>query len=156
VVEMAYLKEKKFLVRVVVLAAVAGLFVGAAITYAVMQWTWKISTVATLKLMGVGVYKDVNFTVPVSEIDWGIVELSEKKNFSAYIKNESNVPITLTMHTEDWSPLNASSFISLSWDYSGSEIPVDGSIPVTFILNVDAATSGIESFSFTIVIVGSG
>ena len=153
---MAYLKEKKFLVRVVVLAVVVGLFVGAAVTYAVMQWTWKIPTVATLKLMGVGVYKDVNFTVPVSEIDWGIIEPGEQKNFSAYIKNESNVPITLTMHTEDWSPLNASSFISFSWDYNGTEIPVDGYIPVTFILNVDTATASIDSFSFTIVIIGSG
>lgn len=153
---MAYLKEKKFLVRVVVLAVVVGLFVGAAVTYAVMQWTWKIPTVATLKLMGVGVYKDVSFTVPVSEIDWGIIEPGEQKNFSAYIKNESNVPITLTMHTEDWSPLNASSFITLSWNYNGTEIPVDGYIPVTFILNVDPATASIDSFSFTIVIVGSG
>lgn len=153
---MAYLKEKKFLVRVVVLAAVLGLFIGATMTYAVMQWTRKIPTVATLKLMGVGVYKDVNFTVPVSEIDWGIVEHGETKNFSAYIKNESNVPITLTMHTEDWIPANASSFISFSWDYSGSEILVDGSIPVTFVLNVDPTTAGIDSFSFTIVIVGSG
>lgn len=153
---MAYLKEKKFLVRVVVLAVVVGLFVGAAVTYAVMQWTRKIPTVATLKLMGVGVYKDVNFTVPVSKIDWGILEPGEQKNFSAYIKNESNVPITLTMHTEDWSPLNASSFITLSWNYNGSKIPVDEYIPVTFILNVDPATTSIDSFSFTIVIVGSG
>jgi len=153
---MAYFNEKKFLVRVVALAVVVGLFVGAAVTYAVMQWTWKIPSIATLKLMGVGVYKDVNFTVPVSEIDWGILELGEQKNFSAYVKNESNVPITLTMHTEDWIPLNASSFISFSWDYNGSEILVDGYIPVTFVLNVDPATASIDSFSFTIVIIGSG
>ena len=153
---MAYVKEKKFLVRVVVLAAVVGLFVGAAVTYAVMQWTWKIPSIATLKLMGVGVYKDVNCTVAVLEIDWGIVEPGQQKNFSAYVKNESNVPITLTMYAEDWNPATASSFISLSWNYSGNEIPVDGSIPVTFVLNVDPATSGIDAFSFTIVIIGSG
>lgn len=153
---MAYLKEKKFLVRVVALAVVAGLFVGAAVTYAVMQWTWKISSMARLKLIGVGVYKDVNCTVPVSEIDWGILEPGETKNFSACIKNESNVPISLTMWTENWNPTDASSFISLTWDYDESEIPVDGSMPATVVLQVDPATPGIDAFSFIIVIVGSG
>lgn len=147
--------EQKFL-RIVALAVVVGLFVGSAVTYAVMQWTWRISSRATLKLMGVGVYKDVNCTISVLEIDWGIVEPGENKNLSAYIKNESNVPINLTMWTESWNPANASSFITFSWDYSASEIPVDASIPATFVLNVDPATGGIDTFSFIIVIVGNG
>ena len=149
-------KEKKFCVHVVVFAAVFGLCFGIVSTVAVMQWTHRIANSATLKLVGVGVYKDVNFTVPVTSIDWGLVEPGEEKKFSAYIKNESNVPLTLTMWTEDWDPANVSSFISLTWDYNGTEISVDSSIPVTFVLNVDAATSGIDAFSFTIVIVGSG
>lgn len=147
--------EQKFL-RIVALAVVVGLFVGSAVTYAVMQWTWRIPSRATLKLMGVGVYKDVNCTIPVLEIDWGVVEPGESKNFSAYIKNESNVPINLTMWTENWDPVNASSFMTFSWDYSASEIPVDASISATFVLNVDPATVGIETFSFIIVIVGNG
>ena len=147
--------EQKF-VRIVALAVVVGLFVGSAVTYAVIQWTWRISSRATLKLMGVGVYKDIDCTIPVLEIDWGIVEPDESKNFSAYIKNESNVPINLTMWTENWNPANASSFITFSWDYSASEIHVDASIPAIFVLNVDPATGGIDTFSFTIVIVGNG
>lgn len=147
--------EQKY-VGILALAAVLALLAGSAITFAVMHWTRRIPSSASLKVVGVGIYKDVNFTVSVTEIYWGVVEPGEDKSFSAYIKNESNVPITLTIWTEDWSPATASSFISLSWDYNGSKIPVDGSIPVTFVLNVDPATSGIESFSFTIVIVGSG
>ena len=147
---------KQSFVRLVALAAVLAFVAGSALTFAVMQWTRRIPSLATLKVVGVGVYKDVNFTVSVTEIDWGIVEPGENKSFSAYIKNESNVPITLTMYTEDWNPVNSSSFVSLSWDYDGSEIPVDGSIPVTLVLNVDPATAGISSFSFTIVIIGSG
>ena len=153
---MVRLKEKRFCVHVVALAAVFGLCLGVVSTVAVMQWTRRIPSSAALKVLGIGVYKDINFTVSVTEIDWGIVEPSESKSFSAYIKNESNVPITLTMHTEDWSPATASSFTTLTWDYGESEISVDGSIPVTFVLNVDAATSGIDVFSFTIVIVGNG
>jgi len=147
--------EQKYL-GILALAVVLALLAGSALTFAVMQWTRHIPSLATLKVVGVGVYKDVNFTVSVTEIDWGVVEPGENKSFSVYIKNESNVPITLTMQTEDWSPATASSFINFSWDYNGSEIPVDGSIPVTFVLNVDPATAGFDAFSFTIVIVGSG
>jgi len=147
--------ERKYL-GIVALATVLALLAGSVITFAVMQWTRRIPSSASLKVVGIGVYKDVNFTVSVTQIDWGMLEPGEKKNFSAYIKNESNVPITLSMWTEDWNPLNASSFISLSWNYDATQIPVDGSVPVTFALHVDAATSGIRSFSFTIVVVGSG
>lgn len=147
---------KRETIKIAALATVLSLFAGSAMTFAVMQWTRRIPSSAALKVLGIGVYKDVNFTVSVTEIDWGIVEPGENKSFSAYILNESNVPVTLTMQTEDWRPANASSWISLSWDYDGSEIPVDGSIPVTFVLTLDPATSGIDTFSFTIVIVGTG
>jgi hypothetical protein len=138
------------------LAVIAGLCAGSVLTFAVMQWTHRISNVASLKVVGVGVFKDVNFTVTVTQIDWGIVEAGENKNFSGYVKNESNVPITLSMYTEEWSPPNASGVISVTWDYGGGVIPTGGFVPVTFTLRVDPAVSTITSFSFTIVIVGSG
>jgi len=130
--------------------------IGSFSTVAVMQWTRRIPSSATVKAVGVGVYKDVNFTVSVTQIDWGIVEPGESKNFSAYIVNKSNVPITLSMATENWNPLNSSDFIALTWNYDGSEIAVDGHVFVTFVLTVDHAISGIDAFSFTVVIVGSG
>lgn len=140
----------------ILLAAVIGLIVGSIGTYAIMQWTAKISSRAQLKLVGVGVYKDVNFSLPVTEIDWGVVEPSETKNFSAYLKNESNVPISLSMYVENWNPPSASSFIALSWNCEASHVNIDGSLPVTFTLNVSASTAGFANFNFTIVIVGSG
>jgi len=130
--------------------------IGSFSTVAVMQWTRRIPSSATIKAVGVGVYKDVNFTVSVTQIDWGIVEPGESKNFSAYIVNKSNVPITLSMTTEDWNPVNSSDFIALTWNYDGSEIAVDGHVFVTFVLTVDHAISGIDAFSFTVIIVGSG
>ena len=129
---------------------------GSFTTIAVMQWTQRIPSSATVKAVGVGIYKDINFTVSVTQIDWGIVEAGESKNFSAYIVNRSNVPITLSMITENWNPVNASNFITLTWNYGGTEIAVDGYVFVTFVLSVDQATSGIDAFSFTIVVVGSG
>jgi len=129
---------------------------GSFTTIAVMQWTQRIPSSATVKAVGVGIYKDINFTVSVTQINWGIVEAGESKNFSAYIVNRSNVPITLSMTTENWNPMNASNFIILTWNYDGTQITVDGYVFVSFVLTVDQAISGIDAFSFTIVVVGSG
>lgn len=152
---MAVLKDKRIL-GIALLAAAMGLLVGSLATYGVMQWRATIRSTAQLKLLGVGVYKDVNFSVPITDIDFGILEPGQNKSISAYIKNESNVPITLTMFTQDWTPANASSFISLSWNCEGSHLDVDNSLLATFVLSLSPATTGFRSFSFTIVIVGSG
>jgi len=151
---MSYSVQRKFFISILVLSI--GLVAASLGAFAMMQWSQRIRNVATLKVVGVGVYKDANFTLLVTEIDWGVVEAGETKNFSAYIKNESNVPLSLAMSTEGWQPANASSFISLSWNYRGELIPVGGSVPVTLTLRVDSAISGIADFSFTIVIIGSG
>ena len=128
-----------------------GFFVGA-----VMERSRRISNQAAIKAVGVGVYRDPALTVPLTEINWGILELGEGKNHTAYIRNESNVPIMLVFATENWSPQNASSFVALTWDYDGQLLEVDGFVEVTFTLAVDPAISGIDTFSFDIVIVGTG
>jgi len=145
------LRKALFLVACVLCFAL-----GSFSTVAVMQWTQRIPSSAAVKAVGVGIYKDVNFTVSVTQIDWGIVEPGQNKNFSAYIVNRSNVPITLSMTTENWNPANASNFIALTWNYDGTKIAVDGYVFVTFVLSVDQAVSGIDAFNFTIVVTGSG
>jgi len=141
---------------ILLIALAVAFLLGSVSTFAVMEWSQRVHNVARVKVVGVGIYKDINFTVSVTEIDWGIIEPGESKNFSAYIVNESNVPLTLTIRTENWNPMNASSFMTLSWDYNGTQIGVGGSVPVTLTLQVAQTVSGIESFSFDIVIVGVG
>jgi len=115
-----------------------------------------IANVATIKTVGVGVYKDVDFTVSVTQIDWGVLEPGAAKNFTAYLRNESNVPISLNMTTQNWNPPEAESYISVSWDQEGKTLKPDQVVSVTFTLSVSADVSGVTRFSFEIVIVGSG
>lgn len=136
---------------VVAVSFAAGVFVGA-----IMENSRRISNKAAIKAVGVGVYQDSALTVPLTEIDWGVLEPREEKNYTAYIKNESNVPVRLALTTENWSPFNASSFVALTWDHNGLPLEIDGFVEVTFTLAVDPAISGIEAFCFDIVIVGSG
>jgi hypothetical protein len=121
-----------------------------------MQSTRRIENRAALKVVGVDVYQDSALTVPVVSIDWGMLEPGENKNYSCYIVNRSNVPIVLSLATENWQPTNASQFITLTWNYDGEHISIGGFAPVTLTLYIDPATMGITSFSFDITITGSG
>jgi hypothetical protein len=145
--------------KAIVLAVFFAFILGVAstlITQALMQSTWHIENRAVLKVVGVDVYQDSALTIPVVSIDWGILEPGENKNYSCYIVNRSNVPVVLSLATENWQPTNASQFITLTWNYDGEPISVGGFAPVILSLHVDLLTMGITAFSFDITIIGSG
>ena len=140
----------------IVTGFVLAFLLGVTATYAVMSTPQRISNTAKIKGVGVGVYAYSNKTVPVSSIDWGLVEPGQSKNFTCYVFNEGNAAINLSMTTENWVPNTASTYITLSWNYAGSQIPAGAYVPVTFNLAVSSSIQAIETFSFTIVLTGSG
>jgi len=115
-----------------------------------------ITNTATIKTVGVGISPNPDFTVSLTQIDWGVLEPGMSKNYTAYMKNTGNVPLTLNMTIEGWNPAEAAQYITLVWDAEGKTLNVSEVIQVTFTLTVSANISGITSFSFQIVIVGSG
>jgi len=115
-----------------------------------------VSNVGSVKAIGVGVYWNENCTSEVSFIDWGMLEPGSGENVTVYIRNEGNSVASLSMDTSNWSPSNASNYITLSWDYVGVSITPSEVVQVTFTLSVSASIEGIMSFSFDIIIVGSG
>ncbi len=115
-----------------------------------------LSNVGTVKAIGVRVYWDSSCGDPVGSIDWDLVEPGATKNTTVYIKNEGSAPVTLSLATDNWSPLNAPDHIGLTWDYGDQIINLDAVIQVTLSLSVSATIEGITTFSFDIVIIGSG
>jgi hypothetical protein len=148
--------EKLETVLFLVTACLIGALVGSAVTFAVMQRSYNINNLAQVKSVGVEVYVDSQLTVRLTEINWGAVEPNESKTFTAYIRNAGNTPITLSLNTENWVPANASSMIHVSCDYLGGTVEAWQALMVTFELRVDPAVTGIDAFSFTMVITGSG
>ena len=144
------------LVAVVVLSAVIGALAGSLVTYGLLSGAVRVSTRAQVKSVGVDVFNDADCTVQLTMIDWGFLEPGQTKNCSAYLKSTSNVVIAVSMITESWNPANATSLIGCSWDAQGRQISADGVIAVNFTLTLNQSTTGLKSFSFTIVISGSG
>jgi len=146
------MKLHKYSVLFILLVFVIGLLIGVVIAPLFSQW--RISNIGTVRAIGVEVYRDANLTETLDHINWGIIEPGENKSFTMWIKNTGNDAQKIVMWTEAWNPSNASNWITLTWNYDGSWIPVNGSIPVVFILSVDPLISGIISFSFEIWIKG--
>lgn len=138
-----------------ILLSVIGLCI-SLYTLAVMQQSKTVHSVATIKTVGIGVYQDFECTLPLASINWGILEPDETKNFTAWIRNESNVPETLALEAENWVPSNASDHITLSWNYDGSTIEVGQVVEIAFTLHVLPTITGIKDFTFDMVIIGSG
>ena len=103
----------------------------------------------------IDVYGDAACTQVISSVGWGEIEAGSSKNRVVYVKNNGDDGVSLSLLTENWSPSGASNYLQLSWDYDGSTI-VSGEVrQITLTLSVSPSASGIDGFSFDIVIIGS-
>jgi hypothetical protein len=114
-----------------------------------------VPNAGTVNTFGVGVYQESGCINALRFIDWGVLEPGSSENVSCYVRNELSSVSTLSMYTSDWSPLSASDYLSLSWDYGGQSVDVDERVQVTFTLSVDATIEGITNFSFNITIAAN-
>jgi hypothetical protein len=118
--------------------------------------TKTISTVGSLKTIGIGAYWDENLIDKVKWIDWGKIEPGAQNNVVIYFHNEGNSAVTLSQSTSNWSPSVASNYLTLSWNYNGQKIEEDEKLQVTLTLSVSANIAGVTDFDFDIIVVGTG
>jgi len=115
-----------------------------------------ISSYGTVKALGVGVYWDSNCSVPVSSIDWGSIEPGSASNVAFYVRNEGNYAATLFLSAENWTPENASHYLSLRWDYVGQIIDSSETAHVTLSLIASPDVEHIVDFGFDVIISCGG
>jgi len=144
------------LILAIGLTSIISLVLIIAIVNTLNMTTTTISNVASLKTIGVSVWEDPNATTPLSSIDWGILEPSENKTVSCYIRNDANVPSTLSLETENWNPTNATIYIGLSWNLDDVILDVNEIVETRFTLSISPEISNITTFSFDIIITARG
>ena len=74
---------------------------------------------------------------------------------NVYVKNTGNVPVTLSMATSGWSPSNANSYLTVSWNRQGTQLNAGQSIAATITLTVASDTGSLNSFSFNATLTGT-
>jgi hypothetical protein len=117
-----------------------------------------VPNTGNVKAIGVGVYWDSSCTNNVTSIDWGFLEPGAVVNKTVYIRNNGNVPETLSMTTDNWDPASASTNMTLRWSREGYVLGTSQSTRVVgavLTLSVSSSIAGVTSFSFDIIITGT-
>jgi hypothetical protein len=148
---MALQKTQVSIILVVgALVAVSTLVSGLLIASQTIQNTGNV------KAIGVGVYSDSDCNQTVLSIPWGTLDPGETSDETVYICNEGNVAVVLSMTTENWDPPSASIHITLGWNLEEGYVLNHGqSVQAVLTLSVSSSISGVESFTFDIVITGT-
>ena len=108
-----------------------------------------------VKTIGVGIYWNANCISDISSIDWGVMEPGSSKNITIYIRNEGNAEMVLSFNTTNWTPLESSQHISISWDYDGRSIHPNEVIRVTTTIIIRTTVGNIKSYAFDLQIKGT-
>ena len=145
---------KRFIAIAVMLCA---LIIIVDVSFNIQQrFQVKISSGATITTVGVSVWTGPELTDSLTYIDWERLEPGENKSFICYVKNEGTTLQTFSLATENWDPPSASEWISLSWNREGTILDVEESKVANLTLTVSPLITNITTFSFDIVITGSG
>ncbi len=107
--------------------------------------------------INIGVYADSGCTQTASYVDWGTLQPGDTVTKTLWIKNTGNTDATLSLTANTWSPTNAATWITVSWDKQNANLtpnqPVQATLTLHVATNID---SGITNFSFNMLISGTG
>jgi hypothetical protein len=103
----------------------------------------------------IDVYTDQGCTQVMTVVDWGEITAGGSSHVSAYVRNNGQTDVVISLQTENWTSQTAYNYMSVSWDYGGSVIGPGGVVEVSLELSVDADCPALTSFGFDIVIIGS-
>jgi len=103
----------------------------------------------------IDIFSDGACTQPLSSVTWGEIEAGSSVNRIMYIRNSGDEGVTLSLMTDSWNPSGIESYMQLSWDYDGNTLASGVVLEVTLTLAVSPSATGVDSFSFDIIITGS-
>lgn len=139
----------------VIYALVVSIVAAGAVT-ALLTTRKTISGSGFIKGVAIGVYWDLECTNVTSSLTFGMLEPGSSKTFTLYLKNEGNSALTLNMTSKNWNPANATDYMTLTWNREGQLISLDEVLNFTITLSVSEDITGISTYSFDIVISGTG
>ena len=103
-----------------------------------------------------GVYWDSTATSPVTEVEWGELEVGLTGSVTFYIKNEgaSNLYAEAVWDITSWVPPGADQYFDLTWDFDTKMLRPGFAQRTLLELHVHDDVTGFTDFSFDIIITG--
>jgi len=141
---------------IVILLTIAA-FALTASTYAAVQVNQSVNSIGTIATSpNIGVYSDAACTNAITSVNWGSIAAGGSSSQTIYIKNTGTGSMTLSMITSAWSPSNANTYITISWNKEGTVLATGQIATATLTATVSSSITGISSFSNTITFYGTG
>jgi hypothetical protein len=138
-----------------IIVAVVAVALAGSTALGLLSFSKTLSNTGNVKAVGVGVYKDIGCSQVLSSIDWGSLAPGSSSNYTAYIRNEGTVAVSLAKTTGNWNPTTAAGNMTLSWNRGGYILSSNAVVQATLTLSVSSSVTGISSFSFDITITGT-
>lgn len=128
--------------QAVVLTA-AGLAVIALVVAVVILTSAHLETSGTIVTNNpnLTIFADAACTKQISTVQWGTLQPSGSATVALFIKNSGNMPLTLTLTENNWSPATAQNYLTLSWNQENTKIQPGASQTVTIIINVNQCSA---------------
>lgn len=125
------------------------------------SYTPTILSNGTMYVIGLEAYGgDIRLANGLHSIDWGAFQVGESKNVSMYLRNPNNVPTKLAFNTTNWNPESMAKYVTLLWNYDGTQLTPGEEIPLQFTLTTNGTEdfvnylvlNNVNSYNFTICI----
>ena len=97
--QMGAVLQNKLVVGVILLSTVFGVISTSVLVSGLLSANQRVQVSGMITSINVGVYSDAQTTTLLSAIDWGLVTPGEATTKTVYIKNEGNIPLTLSLET---------------------------------------------------------
>lgn len=125
----------------------------AASTLAVLTVNQNIGSAGTVTTSpNIGVYSNSACTNNMTTISWGSITAGGSTTQTIYVKNTGTGTLTLGLSATSWTPTQASSYITVSWDKQGAKLSAGQSTQATVTITVSSSIADITNFSNTISI----
>ncbi len=146
---------KKMSLGLIFALAITGLFL-TVVSAGVLTVSQSVAASGTVTAVNVGVYLDSACTQACTSVNWGNLSPGNSTTRTVYVKNTGTVPVTLGMSASNWNPTNANTVLSLTWDRNNVVVSPSNSVMATLTLTAAANTGTVSSFTFNIIITGTG
>ena len=124
-------------------------------TAAILSNNQTVPLNGTITAVNLGVYSDSACTQTVTALTAGTLNPGNTATQTIYIKNTGNIPETLTMTTNNWTPTNASSSLTLTWNRQNNVLNAGASVQATLTLTAAANTGSLTTFSCDVTLTGT-
>jgi hypothetical protein len=134
--------------------ALIGLFLTLT-TAAILSTNQTVPLNGTINAVNLGVYSDSACTQAVTTLNVGTLNPGGTATQTIYVKNTGNIPETITMTTNNWTPSGAGSSLTLTWNRQNTVLNAGASIQATLTLTAAANTGTLTTFSCDVTLTGT-